>query len=385
MQFIDSPFKNSLPVKKGRKFAVKFLDLLVLAIVTIFLFVIADAVGNATPAYKEKSKRAGELQNELYSMALGAKLMAKKDNAYLSLNEESDLQIKKAVKASLLKNGKKESEISGIYIIVEAANSSNDQLFYYLNTFTNSHLDSFDDARQANEPSKYLEIMPNCTEFYEKSDGYYYLTFDAATKIDNYYRDSSYSLGSEIFNKVKEGYKTGLSSSIDDFCNHYIPYKTAYSNYLGVRDSIYWIKIPELLAAYLAAAVLTFFVFPLSLKEKATLPAKVMKIAVIRRDGNIPKFYNLLGKTAINFLEMPICMAVTILVFYGSGGVDLLMAPLFLNVSFLGIAVFSLAAMLIGYFSCFIFRKTNSTLSEAASGLYEGEKEEQEAKRNVIE
>ena len=368
-----SLFQSAEAVGNGRKLLAYLLDILTAFILTLFIFLMVDGIGSNTSQMKSSTSEIGETKNSLYSLVNSSKLDEQNDSGNLKGSVTiSKRFIISSTLASLERNNVSDIS-SSTYSGYSAITADTDNSYYYYVTFksdnNSDYLDTDADKAKFGE-SYYLSLLTENTKGdYFEATGYPFFTLETAQSIDNYLRDSNYSIGSTIYTNVLNGYETILALGTSEYTSYYSPYLDLYQVYLKQSTWIYKVKHIECLVSFIVAELLVYLLAPAILKDGKTVTYKIMKIGVCTKDGFAPKTWNNLLRMIVISIESLFIIPLTFLVFYGTEAFGLLDIALIPGLSMIAMAIGSLIFTVLSYVFCFINKETHQSISEFLSFL----------------
>lgn len=365
-----SLYSTALVCKPFKKLGAYFLDLFLTFIVGVLFFAIFEGIMNATPLVKERKININNVTYSMYDMVISSGLG--KDNGsgvLISQNDYVSNYIKGATYKSLTMNSVDNISLE-TYKDVVSIDETNDGVYIYYTTFKTNNLESYGTNARVNYGYDYYKKQLNYNDTissYFVSDEYPYLTLDTAKKIDEYFRNDSYSIGKEIYSNLDTSYRKLLEDGIYDIQHNYKPYLSLNEDYEKKTSSLYVIKNIEIIITYLLSIFVIYIMFPLIFKNGQTLSFKILKLAVIDKNGYEPTILNYLIHYLVLAVESLIMIPLTALVFYSSDSIGWISQTLFLNFSFLSLGIYSFLILIMSFVLTFVFRKTRQTLSEYLS------------------
>lgn len=214
--------------RTGRKFASYVLDFLVSVIVMVLLFMACEGVSNSTEGMKKRNEEVRSSYSSLIDMIQDSGISKADDSEnLLSRSQLVENYMKGAVLHSL-----KVNDVIGIseetYKDVTEMNEKNDYAFYYFVTFKTSHIADYKEDAKANCGNDYyyqqLVQYSSADLFVLDEDKYPVIALESAKAIDNYFRDTSYSVGNSAYTSISESYSLLLQSGSKDLQDNYNPY-----------------------------------------------------------------------------------------------------------------------------------------------------------------
>lgn len=379
MEKKTSLYSHGEPVKSFKKLATYVLDSLVSLISTLIIYLIIENIVNVLPLTKKISANMTSTYDEIVEVIENSGI-SKADQYGNLLNQERlvDDFIYGIVYDSL-----KENNVSNIsettYEGHERMSADKDYAYKYFVSFKKDNISDYDEVGKdyvgfsyyKDQFCKKSETDETTVESYfswDRGNGYILLNLDIAKAIDEYFRTSSYQLGSTYYTKITDSYGNLLAKGINDIQTYYRPYISLEKAYTKYTSQLYTVRSVELFIAYLLGMFVGFMLFPLIFKDGQTLSMKVMKIGAVDKEGYQLPWYRLLIKYGVNVIEYLVLIPVTALVFYGTDSLDLIGSSLFLNISYLSLGGFSLIALVLSFILTFLLRNSRQSLSEYLSG-----------------
>ncbi len=356
--------------KPFKKLGAYFLDLLLSFIIGLLFFAIFEGVMNATPLIKNKKSEINSITYSMYDMVISSGLGKDNGNDVLISQNQYVLEY---IRGTTLKSLKQNS-ISDIsietYKDVTQIDESNDGVFIYYTKFKVTNNDDFGINSQADCGLEYYKnkfMSTNSITTYFEDGDYPYLTLDTAKDIDEYLRNSSYSVGKEKYDKLDSSYRAMLEKGIYDIQHNYRPYLKLNDEYNKKTSSLYSIKNVEIVIVYFLSLFIVYLFFPIIFHNGQTLSFKILKLAVVTKDDFEPTWTNNLIHYFVICIESLIIIPLISLVFYSADAVGWISQTLFLNFSFLSLGLYSLLILLMSFVLTFVLRKTRQTISEYLS------------------
>ena len=360
--------------KVGRKFASYVLDLLTSLIVGVLLFWTAEAIMNSTSMMKGYQKTISSTYSEVIDIVEKSGISEADENENLVKQDTIVTNyIRGAVLHSLKANGV--TNISeDTYKDYTEIDEKNDKAYYYFVTFKKDNLSDYETAGKENYGWKYYtEKLANgsdeaCFDIDASNESYPLIKLDVATKIDNYFRDSSYSSGSSCYNSVYQCYSNVVTLGMDDLQKNYTPYIQKLTGYQSNLKKYYSIKEIELFITYCLSVFVVYALMPLIFKNGQTLAMKILKIGATDKRGMNLSWYQYLIKFVINLIEYMLVIAVVAFAYYGVDALDIIGNAFIWNISLLSLAAFSIVFVVLSFILTFCLRNTKQSISEYLSG-----------------
>ncbi len=341
-------------LKWGRRLAVNLTEGALLCLLSLFCFVLVGYFDSLIPFYKDRSSSASSYQKDMVSLiCLSGAGESDGQGALLSYKERAENYVKDAAYTSLIEN--KETPSSLIYGEAKKLDESNDLPFYYFVSFKAGESSSFDGGLPAGA-SSYWAAFEGVEAYFESASSHPCLKLEEAKALDEYFKNSAYSKGSEISAKLKDSYKKLCKTVVDDFQNHYLPYLEKYASFSAERDAIYRFKIAEAFLCHLLSCLVYSFLLTFFLKERSTLGKRLLKVSLIHRDGTLLEWWERLFRALLVYAETLLVPSLMPLVFYGSGASDLFARPLLGPFSLLILSLISGALIIFSYTGSFYLK-----------------------------
>lgn len=384
-----SQFSQGELCPRGRKFASYVLDFLVSVILCVLLFMSSSAIMNTTSLMKgyrdDVVASYSSLIQEIEKTGIGE---ADEDENLLSLSVLEENYMKGAVLHSLKENGM-EGISEETYKDVKEIDGNNDHAYSYYVSFKTSHSSDYtEESKKLCGWKYYTDELIRYTEssyFVLKENEYPTLEFMTAKAIDNFFRDSSYSVGSKYYSSILSSYSLILEAGTKDVQENYQPYQFLFSGYQKNLRKMYGVISLELLISYVLTLFIIYFLVPLLFHNGQTLSMKILKIGAVDKNGDSPSWLHLLIKYGVNLVEYFLIISVVALLFYGPDGVDIIGSSLFWNISYLSLGIFSIVFMVLSFVMTFLMRKTRQSVSEYLSGIIVRDSEVYVMEENIEE
>ncbi len=357
--------------RTGRKFASYVLDFLVSVILMVLLFMACEGISNSTEGMKKRNEEVRSSYTSLINMIQDSGISkADESENLLSRSQLVENYMKGAVLHSLKSNG-----VTGIseetYKDVTEMDEKKDYAFYYYVTFKTSHISDYKEEAKTTVGADYyyqqLVQYSSDDHFVLTEDKYPIISLDSAKAIDNYFRDSSYSVGNSAYTSISESYSLLLQSGSKDLQNNYNPYLLLFEGYQTKLKAFYKIRCLELFLCYLLTLFIVYMMFPLIFRNGQTLSMKILKIGATDKNGNQVAWYQLLIKYAVHVLEFALIIPVVALLYYGTDALDLIGSSIVWNISYLSLGAFSIVFMVCSMILVFCLRKTKQSIPEYLS------------------
>ena len=341
-------------LKPGRRLAVGFLEGALLSLLSLFCFVLVGYADSVIPFYKEHSSNASSYQSQMVSLIVdsGAGESDGKGEL-LSYNDRAESYLKNVAYTSLLLHGQTPSEI--LYSKAKELNAESDLPYRFFVSFKASNENSFEGGISSGI-SSYWESFEGVETYFEEGSGHPVLKLENAKALNEYFKNSSYAYGSEIAAKLKDSYKKLCKTVVNDFQNHYLPYKQIYGSFASERNAIYLYKIAVALLCHLFSCLIYCFVLPFFLKGSVSLGKRLLKVSLIHRDGALLSWWERLLRALLIFVETLLVPSLMPLLFYGAGASDLYTRALLGPFSLLALTIVSLALIVFSYTGCFYLK-----------------------------
>ena len=341
-------------LKPGRRLAVGFLEGALLSLLSLFCFVLVGYADSALPFYKEHSSNASAYQSQMVSLIVesGAGESNGKGEL-LSYNDRAENYLKNVAYTSLLSHDQTPSEI--LYSKAKELNEESDLPYRYFVSFKVQNENFFEDGL-ASGISSYWESFEGVETYFEEGSGHPVLKLENAKALNEYFKNSSYASGSEIAAKLKDSYEKLCKTVVNDFQNHYLPYKQIYASFASERNAIYLYKIVVALLCHLFSCLIYCFLLPFFLKGNVSLGKRLLKVGLIHRDGTLLNWWERLLRALLIFVETLLVPSLMPLLFYGAGASDLYVRALLGPFSLLALTFLSLALIIFSYTGCFYLK-----------------------------
>ena len=365
-------YKDAVIAKRSKKISAKAFDFLLVGIISVLFYIVANLITESLPSVKATQESTATIQSEMKSLIKESKIGEEKDNSFVGVDTLSKNYIYRLTYASLLKNNVEEKNISSsISSLYEPITSENDNCYYYYVTFKETNLSSYNVTGIHGFTSYYNELSKDMPFTFYVIDNYPFLNLNEANSIQDYLvnSDSNYETGKNIYDALYNRYSSLLSDGVNDFQNNYLPYKEKLDINETYKNKIYSIRRIEILISYFLAIVVSYFVFPMLLKDGKSLAMKSLSLGYTDFNDNCPKFYSLIIHTCILFIEQSVLMAILPFIVYGANAIDLVYSPFCFDISLLWVGAFSLLFMLCSFITSFIDKEKKLTISELLSHL----------------
>lgn len=362
-------FTNAIAAKPIRKLGCYILDFFIALILLLGIFGIEEAICNNVSSFQNIQGDLREVYNSMIDVACDSKLLVIDDSGnYL----DEDVIVKNYIYGSTKKSLENDSSFDPtLYSTYTAMDKESDNCYYYFVTYKSLNIDSYKEEYQTNYGKDYylslFKQYVNNDDIFEDGD-YLYLTIETGKKLDEYFRNSNFYEGKNIYNKLFSAYKSVLDIGIKDLENGYKPYIENLDKYNDISKSIYLIKTLELFIGYLLSIAICYLLLPIILKDGRTISLRVFKLGVTNFKHEKLSWYNYLLKYLATLLFSTPLMAITGIIFYGiDSGFNLITIPLFLNFTLLSMALYTLIIWTISYALVAFLNNTHQSLSELIS------------------
>lgn len=362
-------FTNAIAAKPIRKLGCYILDFFIALILLLGIFGIEEAICNNVSSFQNIQGDLREVYNSMIDVACDSKLLVIDDSGnYL----DEDIIVKNYICGSTKKSLENDSSFDPtLYSAYTAMDKENDNCYYYFVTYKSLNIDSYKEEYQTNYGKDYylslFKQFVNNDDIFEDGD-YPYLTIETSKKLDEYFRNSNFYEGKNIYSKLFSAYKSVLDIGIKDLENGYKPYIENLDKYNDISKSIYLIKTLELFIGYLLSIAICYLLLPIILKDGRTISLRVFKLGVTNFKHERLSWYNYLLKYLATLLFSTPLMAITGIIFYGiDSGFNLIIIPLFLNFTLLSMALYTLIIWTISYALVAFLNNTHQSLSELIS------------------
>lgn len=370
MVYMDkiSFYSQASVAKPLKKFLAYLLDFLVALILMVALFAIEEAIMTNTPLVKEKQDEINKVTNDMYDMVLDAKVGKDRSGTLAGQNDIIEDYLKGVTLSSLKHHGI--TDISeNIYSGYTEMNEDSDYCYYYFVNFKSVNNDSFlaETKKQCGEEyyvstlkersngNIYLDNNESKTIFV--TNGYPYLTLDAAKAMNEYLLHENYAVGERISTTIHNSYEKLISSAVSDFQKYYQPYLDKNKEYESLADQLYKVKDVELLISYLVSLALCYIMFPLIFKEGRTLSLKILKLGATNTKNEKVALWNIFAKYGMTILLYGVLFSLTGLFYFSTSALEWIGRSMFLNISFLSIGIFSLFAIMFSFIFSLVLKK----------------------------
>ena len=365
---MESIYADALKVKPLRKFPAYFLDLFLAFVSTLVLFAVFESVMNLTPYVKERREEVNRISSSMMDTVVASGLGIEENGLLVSQDSYVSRQIKGMVHQSLLES-KKDGISSETYRNVTPINQANDALFSYYADFKEKNLSGYGGNAKESCGAEYYRtelLLLSGRDLFVEQD-YPEICLDAAEKVDEYYRNQDYVPGKEDYGRIDKALRTLLEKGIYDLQHNYRPYLEQNEEFLRKTDQLYLVKNMEILLSYFLGMAVVYLLFPLIFRDGRTPAFRILSFACTTKNGKRPGFVTNLLHWFWMCLESFLIVSLTAIVFFGSSAISWIGTPLFGNVSFLMLSVYSFFVLIISYTFCFAFRNTHQSLSEFLS------------------
>ena len=367
-----SLYADAPALKRGQKFVSLLTNLTVTAILSVILYFGLDAIVSSAGGFQSDADSLTSKEKNLYSVIEETGLGKKDSTGNFKSNETlaNEYAISLSL-GSLLQYGEsKESLSKSVYGPYESAGTNNDMLYSYYVSFKESHNDDFAQEALASKGESYY--IPRLTKDHEDwflATGYPYLLEEKARDLDEALRNPSYSKGVEVKNFLKTRYASLLEEAIEEVTKSYTPYKESFKEYTNAYRLMQQKKAFEALGGFALAVMIHYFLVPLGFKNGRTLVDRLQHRPYRKGTGKEPTPVALLIHALLIFLEGIGIPGLSMILVYGSQGVDILSLQLFNTVPLFSIMLFSLLLLLVSYTFSFMNKDKKQTLSELVSNL----------------
>ncbi len=359
-------YATACNAKPGKKFAAYILDFFLAVVLTLAFFGIAEWIMNATPYVTGRKNQLNETVEQMHQMVLTSHIGKENEEGQLiSQNQYVSDYIKGAVYQSLVRNGE-ETISETTYKDVTMVSEKNDGVFLYFVSFKVENKSSFlaESKNECGMDFYRKKLLENSSSDFFVEEGYPYLTYECAKSIDSYFRDSDYAIGKKNYQRLDSSYRKLLERGISDIQKFYQPYLELDERYQEETKSLYSVKNWEILLSYFLSILLLYLMIPLLLKDGRSISFKALGFSVTDKEGNVLSFYHVLIRFCMALVECFSAVFFSGLIFFASSSIGWLGEPLFGNISFLSLSLFSMIFAFFSFLLSLVLSNTHQSLSE---------------------
>lgn len=371
----NSFFYSASVCKPLKKLGAYLLDFFITFIIMMALFGISEGISNNLSVVKNVQSELNATSESMYALVLDAQLgQANEEGILVSQDTIVRNYIYGATYESLIKN--EDSSLSeSTYEGYEAITPENDNCYHYYVVFKTANKDQFksDQAQSETGFDYYYQELTNADSddsiesYFTVENDYPYISYETAKDLDEYFRNSGYSTGKTIYDNLDTSYRALLVSGINEITLVYTPYLELNDAYNQMASYIYMVKDIELFITYILSLLIVFVLIPFFLGDGRTLTYKILGLGVTDMEGKEAALYQLFLRALVLVIEYAFLFLLTVLVFYGTSGLDLLGTTLFGNISFLSLSLFSLLVMCFSYLFSLMLPSKRQAFSEFVS------------------
>lgn len=358
---IETDYSKALMAKPGKRLLVYLLDYLIVLVGSILLFGLFDLVGNAIPSYQSLKEQTGAAQSNLYQIVYDSHLSESTSTIdFITETEIVDEYVYGLVLASSNEESLKDVDP---YTDKKMMDVESDRVYYYYHAYrsTDVYPSSFD------VDSYLTAVFPNSNSYFVIStDGYFLLSEESVTLVDDYIRHGTNARGKEIYESIRADYSSSYEKAMEDLETSK-RYSDASRTFEEGKDSILMVRGSFLIVGYILSCMIFLFVLPLCLRNGRTVGMKAFGMVLTDGNGQKPGIGHIFSKSVIQFLEFFSTNMIAVFVLFGTEGMYLLPLNIwgFINILYLSITSFIL--LIVSMFVVIFKRKNHQSLSEIIS------------------
>lgn len=304
MQLKESFYKSNTNVKPSKKWLAYLMDFFFTMVISVFLYGICSLVVNTFGVTKTTQNQAMEVEKKLYQYVDDTHLLYHTNNNLV----DKDIVTERIIKANVLyrfslseetKDKLTSSVYNGFKPLDLKSNIDGDGLYYYYNVFKPTNIESFNEIEISSEFNYVKDVLNNNEKnYFELSEigefSYPLINLETANKLDEYFRNSNYTTGKEIYDYLFELFNNKIDSAIKEVVTYYTPYVDANHEHELLVNKMLNIRGNTLLFSYLLSVIISYLVLPLIFKQGKTLGFKVFKMTVVTKKEYEPSIINVL-------------------------------------------------------------------------------------------
>lgn len=297
-------YRYNSPVTFSRRLITLVIDFLVFMMLTLFGYILCEQVNVVLPNTKTNviTGEARAIQKELVSLLEEAHLGYMVDGNICDTGDMAENYVTTLYRFSL-------DELHEEY---------KEPLYHYYGNYKEMQANNFvGDLGNVGEQYIYNRILQEVDnenkQYYVEQDSWAYpiLRKEVATALKEWLENKqetttidevSYN-GAKIAEDIVRVYKLLLQEARYELCSGYEGYAEKYQSLNNLRNELVGCKITQLILVYLVITIIWYIVFPVFLKNGASLSNKIFKMGACTKNGeNIP-FWSIVLKWGMKTLK----------------------------------------------------------------------------------
>ena len=361
-------YRYNSPVAFSRRLTTLIIDFLVLVIVTLMGYMLCEQINVTLPNTKTSviTKEARQIQEKLSGIIEEAHLGYMVDGNICDTGEMAEQYVITLYKFSL-------DELQEEY---------EEPLYDYYGEFKEMKANHFS-GDLGNVGKQYIynrilkEIDNENKQYYMEQDAWAYPTLrqevakalkvwlenkEETIKIDGV----SYN-GATIAEDIVRGYKKLLQEARDELCKNYEGYAEQYTDLDKLRKGLIGYKIKTLMIVYFLITIVWYVVFPIILKNGASLANKAFRMGASTKNGDEIPLWSILLKWGMKTLEYFNVVYFVLILMYSIHCKTFMEYKIFGTIKFELFYFVSVGIMILSAIMCATDKKKYRTLSDYVS------------------
>ncbi|MBQ8804064.1 MAG: RDD family protein [Tyzzerella sp.] len=363
-----SIYRYNSPITFSRRLITLVLDFLVLVVVTLFGYILCDQIVARLPNTKTHiiAEQTGDIQSELTKLLEEAYLGYVVDGNICDTGDMAEDYVTTLYQFSL-------DELRGEY---------KEPLYDYYGDFKEMRANHFSgDLGNVGEQYIYNRLLQEIDnenkQYYVEQDAWAYpmLRKEVATALREWLENKqetttidgiSYN-GAKIAEDIVQVYKSLLQEARDELCTNYEGYAEKYENLNNLRNELVGYKISTLVFVYLAITIIWYILFPIFLKNGASLSNKMFQMCACTKNGDEIPFWSIILKWGMKNIEYFNAVFFVLILLYSINSKTFMDYMIFGGVKFSTFYFTSAGFMILSVVCCAADKKKYRTLSDFIS------------------
>lgn len=361
-------YRYNSPVTFSRRLSTLIIDFLVLIIATLMGYMLCEQINATLPDTKMSviTKEASRIQKDLANLIEEAHLGYMVDGNICDTGEMAEQYVTTLYKFSL-------DEFQEEY---------EEPLYDYYGEFKEMKANHFS-GELGNVGKQYIynrilkEIDNESKQYYIEQDAWAYPTLrqEVAKALKMWMEKQEETIqidgvsynGAKIAEDIVRVYKTLLQEAREELCTKYEGYADKYTDLDKLREELIGYKIKTLIMVYFVITIVWYVVFPIILKNGASLPNKAFHMGACTKNGDEVPVWSVFLKWGMKTVEYFNVVYFVLILLYSIQSKIFMEYKIWSTVNFKLFYFISVGSMILSAIICATDKKKYRTLSDFVS------------------
>lgn len=361
-------FRYNNPVTFSRRIITLVIDFLILLILTLLCYLSYEQISAKMTNAKTSviTEEARELQGDISSLLEEAHLGYMVNGNICDTGEMAENYVTTLYKYSL-------DELHEEYT---------DPLYLYYGEYKQMHANEFV-SNVGNIGNQYVnnrmmqQVENDSKQYYEWIDSWSYpmLRSEVATALKAWMEEQKETItirekeynGAKIAEDIVSVYKLLMEEARNEFASNYSGYAEQYERLSELRSELVGCKIKALLSIYLMITIVWYLIFPMLLKNGASVSNKIFKMGACTKRGDEIPLWSIVLKWLMKILKYFYVIYFVLILLYSINSKTFMDYRIFGNLKLSILYFVSTGVMIISIVCCAMDKKKYRTLSDLVS------------------